>query len=145
MNSLYDVFRAIRDDEADHASTMGSCLDPNSNVRSLSIEKKLLTSMALLGASSLLLYANELNTVSGTADIAADVATDAATVGGDSFFIDAAAAGAMGMMQKLMGEESEELTLAAGRSEEVGVFLEVALKSTVEVLETIGRFFLPFL
>lgn len=101
--------------------------------------------MAILGASSLLLYANELNGVSGTADFAADMATDAATVGGDSVFFDAAAAGALGMIQSLFGEESEEAILVAGRTEEAGAIFQVVLKASVEVLETLGRFFISLL
>ena len=101
--------------------------------------------MAILGASSLLFYTNDFNGVSGTADMAADMATDAATVGGDSVLFDAAAAGAIGMIQSIFGEESEEAILAASRTEEVGAVLEVVLRGTVEVLEMLGRFFISFL
>lgn len=93
----------------------------------------------------MLLYANDFNGLSGTADFAADMATDAATVGGDSVLFDAAAAGAIGMLQNLFGEESEEVVFAAGRTEEVGVFFQVVLKGSVEVLEMLGRFFISFL
>ncbi len=93
----------------------------------------------------MLLYTNELNSVSETADIAADMASGAATAGGDSIFLDAVTAGAIGMMQNLMGEESEELTLAAGRAEEAGTLLQVIVRGAVEVLEIIGRVFVSFL
>lgn len=124
---------------------MGSCLDPDSNVRSLSVEKKLLTGMAILGASSLILYSNELNGVSETADFAADMATDAATVGGDSVLLDTAAAGALGVLQNLFGEDIEDVVLNSGRTEEAGAALQVVVKGAVEILETLGRFFISFL
>lgn len=47
MRSLYDVFSAIRNDEEDHVKTMQACLDPNVSVMSPSLEKKLMTGLAL--------------------------------------------------------------------------------------------------
>jgi len=47
MRSLYDVFCAIQCDEADHVCTMKACLDPEVSVLSPSLEKKLLTGVAL--------------------------------------------------------------------------------------------------
>jgi len=47
IRSLYDVFAAIRDDEAEHVKTMEACLDPNVVVRSPSVEKNFLLAAAL--------------------------------------------------------------------------------------------------
>jgi len=57
MQSLYDVFQAIRNDEGDHASTMHACLDPSVSVRSPSLEKKILTGIATVAAISALISA----------------------------------------------------------------------------------------
>jgi hypothetical protein len=50
MSSLYDVFCAVRDDEGDHVGTMHACLDPESILRSPSLEKKVLAGLALAAA-----------------------------------------------------------------------------------------------
>lgn len=53
MQSLYDVFTAIRNDEGDHVGTMKACLDPDVAVKSPSLEQKVLSGAALVFASAL--------------------------------------------------------------------------------------------
>mmetsp|Transcript_6882 Transcript_6882/g.10200 ORF Transcript_6882/g.10200 Transcript_6882/m.10200 type:complete len:152 (+) Transcript_6882:89-544(+) len=47
MRTLFDVFTAIRADEGDHVGTMKACLDPSIAVSSPSLERRLLTGVAL--------------------------------------------------------------------------------------------------
>jgi hypothetical protein len=47
MRTLYDVFKAIQADEGDHVEAMKVCLDPNVALVSPSIEKRILTAVAL--------------------------------------------------------------------------------------------------
>jgi len=55
MNSLYDVFNAIREDERDHVSTMQKCLDENVAVKSVSTEKAIVVGTAATSAAAYLL------------------------------------------------------------------------------------------
>ncbi len=55
LQSLYDVFVAIRNDEGDHVSTMKSCLDPNEPVLSPALESRALTGVALASSVGFLL------------------------------------------------------------------------------------------
>lgn len=50
MQSLCDVFHAIKADEADHVSAMEACLDPNVALISPSIERRVLTAAAVITA-----------------------------------------------------------------------------------------------
>ena len=54
MRSLYDVFRAIAEDEADHVQTMNACLDPQANLQSPSRERGIVTTIALTAAAAYL-------------------------------------------------------------------------------------------
>mmetsp|Transcript_34601 Transcript_34601/g.50809 ORF Transcript_34601/g.50809 Transcript_34601/m.50809 type:complete len:282 (-) Transcript_34601:175-1020(-) len=60
MKTLHDVFRAIRDDEGDHVSTMKQCLDPDTVVRSPALEKKFATGAALVAAFGYLLSTGDV-------------------------------------------------------------------------------------
>lgn len=55
LQSLYDVFVAIRNDEGDHVSTMKSCLDPKEPVLSPALESRVLTGVALASSVGYLL------------------------------------------------------------------------------------------
>jgi hypothetical protein len=60
MTSLYDAFAAIQADEGDHVSTMEACLNPDVPVRSPSIERRILTGLALISLSSLVASSGEM-------------------------------------------------------------------------------------
>ena len=62
MNSLYDVFNAIRNDEGDHVGTMRGCLDPKVAVMSPSLETKALTAAALVTSVGYLLGSSDFVT-----------------------------------------------------------------------------------
>ena len=73
MRSLYDVFSAIRNDEADHVKTMQACLDPNVSVMSPSLEKKVMTGLALGATVGYFLSTGDLidlNDIGSVSDIA---------------------------------------------------------------------------
>jgi hypothetical protein len=48
MCTLLYVFSAIRNDKSNHVSTMDACLDPNTSMQLPSMEKKILTGVALV-------------------------------------------------------------------------------------------------
>ena len=77
-DTLLDVFENIRDDEAEHVSTMKACQDPNVVVSAPRVER------ALLGAAAVGVFA--LSTVSGGSggDVDLEGALDALDVGGDA-------------------------------------------------------------
>lgn len=58
MNSLYDVFCAIRNDEGDHVQTMSSCLDPKVSTLSPALESRVLTGIALAAGANVLTDGN---------------------------------------------------------------------------------------
>lgn len=147
MKSLYDVFRAIQADEADHVKTMQACLDPEANLRSPSMEKKILTGVALLGVVSLILS-------SGGGGEFTDLATSdslvdsSAIAGGDASataLVEAALAGASGMAQQLAQDEEEGGLLGLGTDlVEGGAILEVMRTVFASAVQALARFF-PFL
>jgi hypothetical protein len=110
MNSLYDVFCAIKADEADHVNTMTECLDPTVAVRSPSIEKRILTGLALAAAASLIV------STSGTF-IPTDVAVDGTTVeglaSGSAGLVEGISAGATALAAQIMGGASQGVSEAA--------------------------------
>jgi len=125
MKSLYDVFSAIRADEGDHVGTMKACLDPNIAVNSPSMERTILTGVALAAAASYVLGTGDLSEVDGVGDMVDSMrgllegSTDDATASAvNSFFdsifgtggTDAAAAAAAGVAanQAATGEEGAE-------------------------------------
>ena len=55
MTSLYDVFKAIQEDELDHVKAMKSCLDPTTSIQSPSMERNLIVQLALLSAVAIFL------------------------------------------------------------------------------------------
>mmetsp|Transcript_19011 Transcript_19011/g.43573 ORF Transcript_19011/g.43573 Transcript_19011/m.43573 type:complete len:600 (+) Transcript_19011:241-2040(+) len=58
MNSLYDVFCAIRNDEGDHVQTMSSCLDPKVSTLSPALESRVLIGIALAAGANVLTDGN---------------------------------------------------------------------------------------
>ena len=137
MESMYDVFSAIRDDEGDHVGTMEACLDPSVAKLSPSLERKVLTGIAAAAAAAIFLNTGTDVTV-GTdlvdnvdfdaLDTVANVAVDEGTTAG---LVDAAIAGAAGILTQLGGE-----------NEEAGILLgETELKAFIaEVVAVLTRF-----
>jgi hypothetical protein len=70
MSSLYDVFCAIRADEGDHVSTMNACLDPETTLRSPSLEKRVLAGLALATAVGYLVSTGDFVDLTDYADYA---------------------------------------------------------------------------
>jgi hypothetical protein len=105
MNSLYDVFCAIRDDEGDHVSTMHACLDPTANLRSPSREKKIFAGLVL--AAAIGYYVS----MGGVGTDVADVAGDAVVENGSA---------ATGFMEPFLAGMASFLTTIA---EIIGVAL----------------------
>jgi hypothetical protein len=101
MRSLYDVFTAIKADEGDHMSTMKACLDSEVTVNSGSLEKKILTGMALAAAVYVFLSDGEMAGIIDGIDQAGDVA---ATTGLDAA-VDAALVSAAGLTKGLLEDE----------------------------------------
>ena len=116
MESMYDVFTAIRDDEGDHVGTMEACLDPTVAKLSPSLERKVLTGIATAAAVAIF-----LNTGADVGINAADVvdgvdfAVDE-TVG--TTLVDATIAGAAGLASQ-MGSDMDEVELAGQLMPEV--------------------------
>lgn len=55
VDNLYDVFCAIRDDEAEHVSTMAACQDPDVLVRSPNVEAAIAASAAAVALAEALM------------------------------------------------------------------------------------------
>lgn len=119
MTSLYDVFHAIRDDEADHVSTMEACLDSDTVLRSLSIEKQALLGVALATVASIAISAGAgaglWDTTSATSSVATDVVFDETAVS----IMESIAAASGALIQSLFSDDA-----AAGEGvTETGVLL----------------------
>lgn len=56
MDTLYDVFSAIRDDEGEHVATMAACQDPEVLVRSPNVEAAIAASAAALALAEAVLF-----------------------------------------------------------------------------------------
>jgi hypothetical protein len=55
VETLYDVFSAIRDDEAEHVNTMNACQDPEVLVRSPNVEAALAATAAAAAVAEVLM------------------------------------------------------------------------------------------
>ena len=55
VETLYDVFSAIRDDEAEHVNTMAACQDPEVLVRSPNVEAALAATAAAAAVAEVLM------------------------------------------------------------------------------------------
>lgn len=104
MTSLYDVFSAICADEGDHVSTMAACLDPEASLQSPSLERRVLTGVALLAVAPYVASTLDIPTLLDTGDAAAGF-TDTATV--------LELTGLAGIVQKLL-EDGLEVDIAEG-------------------------------
>jgi len=129
MESLYDVFSAIRDDEGDHVSTMEACLDPNVAKLSPSLEKKFLTGIAAAAAVAVFLNTGADigiggDELSGVAD-GVDLATDSGSFGAA---VDAAVAGLAGVTSQF-GNKAEE-----GAEEGISYYLAQVASEIVDIL-----------
>ena len=126
MKSLYDVFTAIRADEGDHVSAMQACLDPETSLRSPSVERTILMQVAALTVASVLLS-------SGLATM-----DDFESFSGSSETVDAIANGASGLVGI---EDQGESFLGLGADVlEGGVVMEALRRAVQPVLEAIARF-----
>jgi hypothetical protein len=115
MRSLYDVFGAIKADEGDHVATMKACLDPTVAVSSPSIERRLLTGVALVAAVSLLLTTNDfsadnLDVVTNSVDGVLDTVDSGANIEGETMFeaLLAAVVGAANTGKDVLAKEELE-------------------------------------
>lgn len=104
MKNLYDVFRAIQADEADHVSTMKACLDENVVLISPSLERKVLIGTGIVAAAAALLSGGDFV---GTSDMFTFNPSDIAVGGGSSFELDALLAGAGAVMSQWFGGGSD--------------------------------------
>jgi hypothetical protein len=106
MSSLYDVFCAIRADEGDHVSSMQACLDPETTLRSPSLEKRVLAGLALAAAVGFLVstgdFAVDFTDITDIADVAGDAASeDGSAVTG---IVESLLAGMAGFAQQVTGD-----------------------------------------
>jgi hypothetical protein len=132
MHSLYDVFCAIQDDERDHMSTMMACLDSEVTVRSRSLEKKVLTGMALAAAVYVFLSEGEMSGVIDGIDQVGDVAASTTSSLTLDTAVDAALASAAGLTTGGLLEDEEGLASTAEA-------VEAGLASTAEAVEGLRR------
>ena len=131
MTSLYDVFSAIKADEADHVSTMESCLDPNVSVRSPSIERRILTGVALASVAQLIAASG--GGLSTSTDLVADETAIQALSSTNA--VEAAVAGAAAAASQLAGEAGGEEAVAAVSS--LGNFVSDTIAALLRILATI--------
>jgi len=145
MRSLYDVFCAIKCDEADHVSTMQACLDPKVSVLSPSLEKKVLTGLALGATMGYFLSTGDIiniDDLSNVADFAdstefAELIDEEVT---DTSFINTVVDGIIGGLASLANiavDESQELEVT-----EIGVYESflIQLKQILPaILELLSR------
>ena len=104
MESLYDVFSAIRDDEGDHVGTMEACLDPTIAKLSPSLERRFLTGIAIAAVATVFLSGLDTG---ADVDTLADGASFAADDAAGATVLDAAIAGLAGIASQL-GRDPEE-------------------------------------
>lgn len=147
MKSLYDVFRAIQNDENEHVSTMKACLDPSVSVTTPSLERRALTAAALTATVGYIFgtgYISDFSGLSTSISDLGDIDTSVETMkeidkifeGGPLF--DGILAGLASLVQ---GLNSEETTLL-DESQIIDIDLKLLLKSTrdffITLLELIG-------
>jgi hypothetical protein len=105
MSSLYDVFCAIRADEGDHVSTMQACLDPESTLRSPSLEKRVLAGLALAAAVGFLVSTGDFVDVTDYADVAGDAVLEDGSVA--TGIVESLLAGLVGFAQQVAGDGAD--------------------------------------
>ena len=145
MESLYDVFSAIRDDEADHVKTMQACLDAELTINSASTETRLLYSLLMAATVGYGLATPEGADVSRIEQLLGS--TGDLTVG--EGIIDTALAGAAGLVNLVAGSNEEgAVTETAETLEASGfilLFFEGLLKGILAVVEEFLRFLIALL
>lgn len=113
MQNMHDVFAAICADEGDHVHTMTACLDTEANLQSPSVERKVLTGIALVAVASYLVSSTGMldgSILDSAGDIldSAGVASDAAAaIDATSIFevIAAGVAGLAGFAEQFINDE----------------------------------------
>jgi len=128
MQSLYDVFKAIQADEADHVGTMQACLDPNASLRSPSIEKRILFGIALVASAGFLLSTGE-----GAETTRLGEMLSSTDIGGDSLGVEGIAEALAAGVAGLTKVGTDLLEKSGGAAEEGGL---------AGLLEEIIEFFL---
>ncbi|KAG7336907.1 alternative oxidase-domain containing protein [Nitzschia inconspicua] len=116
MRNLYDVFRAIRADEADHVGTMKACLDEKVVLLSPSLERKILIGTGIVAAAATLFTTGDFG---GTSDLLSFNPGDIALDGGSGFELDALLAGASAVISQVFGGGSDALMDAQEVAESV--------------------------
>jgi len=138
MNSLYDVFVAIRQDEGDHVSTMKSCLDPAVAVLSPSLESRAVTGVALAAIVASLLSGGDFLADSGFIGGLDDTIASETMMGG---LIGAAAnlvqslGATLEEGSDLAAEADGELQAVSGLASMLPFFKENAIKVLEEILK----------
>jgi hypothetical protein len=131
MESLYDVFSAIRDDEEDHVGTMEACLDPTVAKISPSLERKAIASIVTATAVALFLSTGETG---GEVNDLVNFAIDDSAA---TSLVDTAIAGIAGFVSQF-AQDAEEGALAD--LFEIGALPATIGEFVTSVLEEIGRF-----
>ncbi|KAL7567947.1 hypothetical protein ACA910_019657 [Epithemia clementina (nom. ined.)] len=144
MLSLYDVFTAIRDDEGDHVGTMQACLDPEATLRSASLEKRLVTAVALASVAAAIVLSSGAGPVAGPEDIGRVVSEIGETLS-ESTGLDVLVAGLGGLAQQVLQSNSEGNLLEVGNdlaeATDAAAAAGGARRGIVAVLEAIGAIF----
>jgi hypothetical protein len=133
MNSLYDVFCAIKADEGDHVSTMTACLDPTVAVRSPAIEKKILTGLALAAAASVIVSATG-------AFVPTDIAVDGTSLEGlaSGGLFEGVTAGAAALAAQIMGGVSQGVTETAYSAADLANTVVDSVDGVLDSVEAAG-------
>jgi ubiquinol oxidase len=154
MTSLYDAFHAIRDDEADHVSTMEACLDPGTVLRSLSVEKQALLGVALATVASIAISAGAGGSLFDTTTTTATAATDFVFDETALTIMESLAAASGALIQSLFsrdagaGESAVETSVLLRDLDIFGailIFLAGVRRFITEVIQVAIKFFSSFL
>jgi len=135
MQSLFDVFSAIKADEGDHVGTMKSCLDPEVAVKSPALEKKVLVGAALVSAFTYFISTGDILDILDIPQVSDDVVAD--------FFSDATFADATGFASQLAKDESEGDFTSVGadlmEDGSVGALIKYLRQNIMPLLEFLGK------
>lgn len=129
MTSLFDVFRAIQADEADHVTAMKACLDPNVALVSPSIERRILTAVAFITTLGVAMDGNDgLGIATGSVTLE--------NVGSDGMLD--AATGLSALASQIMGGSVVETTDGVGDATYGSELLEESLSSQKYISSFLG-------
>ena len=130
MQSLFDVFSAIKADEGDHVGTMKSCLDPEVAVKSPALEKKVLVGAALVSAFTYFISTGDILDILDIPQVSDAVVAD--------FFSDAT-----GIASQLAKDESEGDFTSVGadlmEDGSVGALIKYLSQNIMPLLESLGK------